>query len=153
EGQLPCARRVSGIDWDAPVLARWSETVRAAIDASPVPVWLLAHSFGCLASVVAASDRSERVAGVFLVAPADPERFSPLGVRAEHARRAAGWGAASLPRSRLPFPARIVASSDDPWARLSVAARWSGVWGSRLLNLGAAGHINVTSGFGPWPQG
>ena len=38
-------------------------------------VWLVAHSYGCLASVVAAADRPERVAGLLLVAPPEPDRF------------------------------------------------------------------------------
>ena len=62
EAHLPDARRVIGIDWEAPVLARWAGAVRDAIDRAPGPVWVVAHSFGCLASVVAAADRPERVA-------------------------------------------------------------------------------------------
>lgn len=26
-------------------------------------------------------------------------------------------------------------------------------WGSELVNIGPAGHINAEAGFGPWPQG
>ena len=26
-------------------------------------------------------------------------------------------------------------------------------WGSDLVDMGLAGHINVASGFGPWPYG
>jgi predicted alpha/beta hydrolase family esterase len=26
-------------------------------------------------------------------------------------------------------------------------------WGADLVDLGHAGHINVASGFGPWPRG
>ena len=78
ERQLPESRRVSGIDWEAPVLARWAAEVRREIDAAASAVWLVAHSFGCLASVVAAADRPEKVAGALLVAPADPARFRPV---------------------------------------------------------------------------
>lgn len=35
EGQLPEARRVVGIDWESPVLARWAGAVRRQIDDSP----------------------------------------------------------------------------------------------------------------------
>lgn len=36
-----------------------------------------------------------------------------------------------------------------------VLARWAAEvrWGSRLVHIGRAGHINAESGFGPWPQG
>ena len=57
EGELPEAHRVAGIDWDTPLLARWAGEVRREIDAAPGAVWLVAHSFGCLASAVAAADR------------------------------------------------------------------------------------------------
>ncbi|MCK9910359.1 alpha/beta hydrolase, partial [Microbacteriaceae bacterium K1510] len=33
------------------------------------------------------------------------------------------------------------------------AAAWADAWGSQLINLGAAGHINVSSGHGAWPRG
>jgi predicted alpha/beta hydrolase family esterase len=26
-------------------------------------------------------------------------------------------------------------------------------WGAEFVDMGAAGHINTASGFGPWPQG
>lgn len=32
-------------------------------------------------------------------------------------------------------------------------AEWAEIWNMRLINLGAAGHINPASGFGPWPDG
>ena len=47
----------------------------------------------------------------------------------------------------------LVASTNDPWMNFASAAYWAERWGSRLHCLGAAGHINVDSGFGPWPDG
>jgi hypothetical protein len=153
EAQLPGARRVADIDWERPILARWANAVRDAIDRSPGPVWVVAHSFGCLASVVAAADRPDRVAGLMLVAPADPDRFTPTGLRdaTDHHDRdsLAQW----IPRHALPAPSLVVASTNDPWVRLSSAAYWADCWGSQLVDIGPAGHINVDSGHGPWPQG
>ena len=153
EGQLPEARRIAGIDWEAPILARWAGAVRDAIDRTPGPVWLVAHSFGCLASVVAAADRPERVAGLMLVAPADPERFSLTGLRVPGDPHAPQSLARWIPDRPLALPSVVVASSDDPWVPLPTAARWAERWGSRLDEIGAAGHINVESGHGPWPEG
>jgi uncharacterized protein len=150
EEQLPDARRVGGIDWEAPVLARWAGAVRREIDEAPHAVWIVAHSFGCLASVVAAADRPERVAGALLVAPADPARFGPLGLAEEAAHRGDTLGP-WLPSGQLDFPCAVIASTNDPWVRLTVAAYWADRWGSRFISIGAAGHINVDSGFGPWP--
>lgn len=148
--QLPDARRVTGIDWELPVLARWAGAVRREIDESAHAVWIVAHSFGCLASVVAAADRPERVAGALLVAPADPARFGPLGLCGDgssHTEDLGPW----LPQGQLGFPCAVIASTNDPWVRLTVAAYWADRWGSRFINIGAAGHINVESGFGAWP--
>ena len=138
ERQDPQARRVGQQHWDKPDLRRWAGQVRRGIDASAGPVWLVAHSFGCLASVRAGVDRPNRVAGALLVAPADPEKFG-LTER--------------LPQSPLPFPSIVVASTSDPWLRFVRAAYWANRWGSCLLNLGDVGHINPASGFGPWPAG
>ncbi|TAH48147.1 MAG: alpha/beta hydrolase [Betaproteobacteria bacterium] len=152
EERLPGAQRVRSIDWEAPVLARWAGAVRDEIDAAPHAVWLVAHSFGCLASVVAVADRPEKVAGALLVAPADPRRFGPFGLRdadADDSECIAGW----LPDAPLECPSTVVASSTDPWVRLENAALWAERWGSRLIDIGDAGHINTESGFGPWPFG
>lgn len=152
ERQLPDARRVRGIDWETPVLARWASAVRREIDASPHAVWIVAHSFGCLASIVAASDRPDKVAGALLVAPADPARFGPLGLRDDRQDPADDLGP-WLPHVQTGFPCVVVASTNDPWVRLSVAAYWADRWGARFICLGPVGHINIESGFGPWPEG
>lgn len=153
ERQLPDARRVTGIDWERPLLAHWANAVQDEIDRSPGPVWLVAHSFGCLATVVAAANRPGRIAGLMLVAPADPERFTASGLRDENSHpeqdSVAGW----IPRQALGVPGIVVASTNDPWVRLSSAAYWADRWGCRLEEIGAAGHINVDSGHGPWPHG
>ena len=78
------------------------------------------------------------IRGAFLVAPADPDRF-----RIPHV----------LLEENLGFPSLVVASSNDPWVKAEQAAYWAGQWGSAYLDIGAAGHINVDSGHGPWPQG
>ncbi|MBI2311153.1 MAG: alpha/beta hydrolase [Betaproteobacteria bacterium] len=150
ESQVPAAVRVSRIDWEAPVLARWASAVRNSIDRACGPVWLVAHSYGCLAAVLGAADRPERVAGAMLVAPADPDRFSPSGFRADDSSESlVSW----MPRSQLGFASTVVISNNDPWVKMTRAAYWAECWGSRLINIGDAGHINVDSGFGPWPQG
>lgn len=138
EAREPRSMRVEQDDWRTPGLPRWSARVGEAIDRAEGPVWLVAHSFGCLASVHAAARRPGRVAGALWVAPASPDKF---GVGPD------------LPGERLPYPSFLVASLDDPWMSFERAMDWSARWGSRLVSLGRAGHINVDSGFGPWPQG
>ena len=134
----PESVRVEQENWTTPDLLRWAATLAAALDSEGRPVWIVAHSFGCLAAVVAATARPGSVRGAFLVAPADPQKFDV----ARH-----------LPQTALPFPSLLVASSTDPWMKLMTAALWAERWGSRLVNIGAAGHVNPASGFGPWIEG
>lgn len=151
ETAIPNARRVRGIDWEMPALARWAAAVRREIDAAPVGVWIVAHSFGCLATIAAAADRPARVAGVLLVAPAEPQRFSLTGLADSGA--AITSVDASLPMQALPTSSVLVASRNDPWLAFERASALAERWGGSLIDAGRAGHINADSGFGPWPAG
>lgn len=148
---IPGARRVGGIDWARPVLALWAGEVRREIDQAPGAVWLVAHSFGCLASVIAATDRPAKVAGLLLVASAEPRRFSLFGRRDEYP--GGGNVASALPAGPLNSPSLLVASRNDPWLDFVHAGELADRWGSRLVDAGEAGHINTDSGHGAWPQG
>ncbi|THF67384.1 alpha/beta hydrolase [Pseudothauera nasutitermitis] len=138
EQLLPEARRVVQDDWSTADLPRWRERVQASIDASVGRVVLVAHSFGCLASVAAAARQPDRIAAALLVAPADPRKFGVSQL---------------LPAGHLGFPSIVVASANDPWVSLATARHWAGRWASRFINVGDQGHINVDAGFGPWPEG
>ena len=138
ETQLPDTRRVEQADWERTCLSDWAARVREEIDAIGDAVWIVAHSFGCLASVTAAFERADRILGALLVAPADPHRFGEPTALLEEA---------------LPFPSLVVSSNNDPWVKASAAEYWAGQWRSDYLNIGDAGHINVDSGHGPWPDG
>lgn len=138
EHKLPNTLRVLQSDWETPHLPRWAGAVRHELSRANGHVWIIAHSFGCLAAAHAAFDFRDKVAGIMFVAPADPDKFNV---------------AHSLPHVRLGFPSVVVASSNDPWLGLTKAAYWADQWGARLINLGNAGHINTESGFGPWPDG
>lgn len=153
EEQLPDVRRVRHIDWDVPVLARWATEVRREIDEAAGVVWLVAHSYGCLASVVAAADRPERVAGLLLVAPPEPDRFTAFGLRDPRDITCKSGLAEWIPASPIGVPSMVVASRDDPWASIEQTAHWADCWGSLFIDVGLAGHINIESGHGPWPQG
>lgn len=152
ESQLPNTRRITAIDWESPVLDIWAEAIQWEIKRSPDPVWLVAHSFGCLATIAASVALEDHIAGALLVAPADPDRFTPLGAR-ESEPVTTTTLAARLPKQELGFPSLLVASSDDPWMPSSKLASWQAAWNSHCVCIGQAGHINVESGFGPWPAG
>jgi predicted alpha/beta hydrolase family esterase len=115
-------------------------------------VWLVAHSFGCLVCAVIAADIPEKVAGVLMVAPADPRRFHPLG-----RKRCIDAELESLeplmPAFKLGLPGLLVYSSNDPWMQETQAKAWAGHWGLPTYLMSFAGHINTDSGFGAWPEG
>ena len=152
EKRIPGAKRVEQ-EWEKPILAYWAQNIRQAIDDADGAVWLVAHSFGCLASVAASLDRARKVAGMMLVAPANPELFTPGGIRQENESALHENVRALLPSSALPFPCLIITSTDDPWMPHDKAQMMAECWGSRFITLGAAGHINIDSGFGSWPEG
>ena len=58
-----------------------------------------------------------------------------------------------MPRVPLPFPSIVVASRDDPYVSLEQARSYATAWGSRWVDVGAAGHINSASNLGTWPAG
>jgi predicted alpha/beta hydrolase family esterase len=137
-GQVAGAVRVEQDAWGTPDLDGWSQRVADTIAAlGPGPHVVVAHSFGCLATVHALARRPAlNVAQVLLVAPAEPNRFDVAAV---------------LPQSRLAVRSCVVASDNDPWMSATEAHAWALRWGSDWINLGNAGHINVDSGYGPFP--
>lgn len=138
EHRIPGSVRVIQRDWSHADLPEWSSRVRREINRIPGRIIIVAHSFGVLAAVQAAEDHKGKVAGALLVAPADPDKLDVADY---------------LPARPLSFKSVIVASTNDPWMTLERAAYWADRWDSELVNLGAVGHINVESGFGPWPEG
>ncbi|GHC93278.1 alpha/beta hydrolase [Pseudorhodoferax aquiterrae] len=141
EARLPDVTRVQQDDWVAPRRAAWLENTVRAILARPDPVLLVAHSLGCIVVAHLPPEAQARVHGALLVAPADPER------------RAVLVDFAPVPHARLPFRSTLVASTNDPYCPVRLAGAYARAWGSQLVRLPDAGHINVDSGHGEWPQG
>lgn len=137
-------RRVEQRDWDAPECGEWVRTLDSAVREAAGPPLLVAHSLGCIAVAHWAARFDRPVAGALLVAPADVERpDAPEPIR----------GFAPVPLRPLPFPSILVASSDDPYLAPERARELARGWGSRLVEIGAAGHVNTAAGFGSWPEG
>jgi predicted alpha/beta hydrolase family esterase len=137
-------RRVEQREWEAPDRRDWVAALDAAVEEAGPGVVLAAHSLGCVTVAHWAAETRQAIRGAFLVAPSDVEApIYPAGP--------VGFG--PMPLARLPFPSLVVASSDDPWVSLDRARRFAEAWGSRLVEVGPAGHINTASGHGPWPEG
>ena len=139
-------QRVEQHDWLRPLRGDWIARLEEVLLARAVPVWLVGHSLGCLlvAAWAAHSRQTARVAGALLVAPGDPElpALRPL---------LRSW--APVQQTRLPFPALLLGSSNDPYCSLARAQRFAGDWGAGFVGLGACGHLNAESGLGDWPEG
>lgn len=155
ESRIPGARRIRGIDWDTPAIHAWAGAIVREIDLTAGEVWLIAHSFGVLAALLAGTRRGERIAGAMLVAPADPELFSEAGFQdwTDDTLTRPLSVARLLPHAALPYPALLVLSSNDPWMRVTTGLTWASRWGARVSQAGPAGHLNEGSGHGPWPEG
>jgi hypothetical protein len=128
--------RVSQRDWEAPRVDDWAEPLDRAIREAQGRVFIVAHSFGCLAAIRRLEQRSGDVSGALLVAPADPAKWAP-----------------ALSLQELPIPTTLVASRNDPWIPLGKAHHVARQLGSSFVNAGEAGHINTESGYGPWSEG
>jgi len=152
EGRLPGSRRLQGVDWHQPVLAHWAARVRDTLQHEAQPLWLVAHSFGCLAALTAAADLPGKVAGLILVAPAEPRRFDFLGLRDEAGPARAPSLEQALPTAPLGVTGLLLASRSDPFLRYERAEAFAQRWGLPLSDAGDAGHLNEQSGHGPWPD-
>jgi predicted alpha/beta hydrolase family esterase len=53
----------------------------------------------------------------------------------------------------LPFPSRLIVSSDDAFCSVERAQTLGAAWGSDVSIIAGAGHLNSASGHGPWPEG
>ncbi len=151
---LKTARRVEQADWFDPDRKAWGARILAAVEASTRPAVLVGHSLGVAAILHAAPllDRA-RVAGALLVAPSDLD-----AVENWPRDEAQDWEEivetfAPMPTARLPFPAKVIASSDDPFCSVPRAQALGAAWGADVSIVANAGHLNTASGHGPWPEG
>ncbi|WP_395701632.1 RBBP9/YdeN family alpha/beta hydrolase [Aquabacterium sp.] len=144
--QLHGWQRVQQHDWVWPRRGDWMAQLETTLLASPQPAVLVAHSLGChlVAAWAAHSAHTDRVRGALLVAPPDvdapdlPPQLAP-------------WRPAR--RHRLPFAARLLYSSDDPFGSVACAEALATDWGAEARCIGPRGHLNAESGLGDWPEG
>jgi predicted alpha/beta hydrolase family esterase len=139
------AQKVDQAIWDRPTLAEWVAELVVAVRRSPGAV-LVGHSLGCALIAHVAQLRGARgIAGALLVAPAEVNRGGPAG------NLLSGFG--PMPMAPLPFPSVVVASRDDPYVKFESSRQFADSWRATFVDAGAAGHINVASGYGDWPAG
>jgi predicted alpha/beta hydrolase family esterase len=145
EREDPSLVRIAPASWDAPDLEDWLAALDAAVAAAPEPPVLVAHSLGCLLVGHWWMRTSHAARGAFLVATPDPD-----GPRFPAVEAASFRGRLDV---KAPFPVLMVASADDPYGTPAYAAARASAWGAELVQAGALGHINGSSGLGDWPWG
>jgi hypothetical protein len=147
EQQNPDFKRVHQADWETPKRRDWVNNITQAVLEAPSPIVFVGHSLGCIALAhwfFMAPELVYRVKGALLVAPADIDRDDmPLLLK----------DFAPIPRQPLPCASVVVASRNDPYLTQESARDLAEVWGSSLIEIGDAGHINSESGLGDWPEG
>ncbi|GIF00746.1 hypothetical protein Ari01nite_82100 [Paractinoplanes rishiriensis] len=126
------------------VLRQRVAALDAAVSGSDEPAILIAHSAGCITTVVWAARHTGPVRAALLVTPpyidgAEPDEPGDVP-----------W---VVPRGRLPFPAVLVASRTDPYTSFAQFEQFAADWGAELVDAGDAGHLDTAGGFGPWPDG
>ena len=154
--RLPHVARLEGVDWTRPDLSSWVDQAQSQVQALGQPVWLVAHSFGCLVAATLAAIAPELVRGIVFVAPAEPRRFAVDGglrntrfdQTAQEIRSLVDIVPHALPAS---IQSVVLGSENDPWLAFPDAEALAEGWRSHFVNLGEAGHVNTDSGYGPWP--
>jgi len=139
-------RRVEQREWHRPAREEWVDSIERTVQEAASPIYLVAHSLGCVAVAHWAADRDvARIAGALLVAPPwlsasqrCPEELTSF---------------VPIPAVRFPFHSILVASENDSYLPIETAMRLARSWGSEFVNAGRLGHINIASGHGPWAGG
>lgn len=144
ENQYPEFIRVEQQNWDTPDCETWINYLDSCIPVNSKDVLLVGHSLACMEIAFWAEKFKRQIKGALLVAPSDTQAASyPEGTT----------GFSPIPLITLNFPSIVVSSADDFYVSAERAAQFAQAWGSRLIPIGNAGHINALSGFGIWNEG
>ncbi len=138
-------RRVDQESWDQPDCESWINRIENDLKGlNYSELILVGHSIGCIAILKWYEKFGHKIKGALLVAPSDSEREGyPEYIK----------GFTPIPNKKLPFPTTIVASDNDHVTELKRSREFAHKWGSKLVILNNAGHIESESGFGDWPLG
>ncbi|CAH1658218.1 MAG: serine hydrolase family protein [Chelatococcus sp.] len=141
----PAAVIVEQDDWANPDREAWLARLDAAL-AGANEAMLIAHSLGVILVAHHAATRPlSPVRAALLVAPGDADLHAPANPPIA--------SFAPMPRAPLPYPSTMVLSRTDPHMSFARSTELARDLGSSVVDLDDAGHINVDSGFGPWPLG
>lgn len=144
EFQKPNFKRVNQQSWNHPDCNDWIQILEDTVDEAGSQVKIVAHSLGCLLLSHWAGQTDLKIAGALLVAVPDPEgdNFPQQAI-----------GFSPVAKKPFIFPSTVIASSNDPYSNMSFTKECATAWGSKIIELGAYGHINSDSGLADWPFG
>ena len=149
--QLMSCSRVQQKDWNHPILKDWIQQFVKTVRPIQGDIQIVAHSFGCLTTVAALAlhpELNRKIKNLVLVAPANPVRFGENGF----ARDSAADYKAFFHQLNIRVPTTMLISENDPWLAFEDAKQLADAWKLYPVNLGQVGHVNVASGFGPFPE-
>ncbi len=137
--------RINQQEWDAPDCEDWIQTIdKAMAEYDLSTVVFIGHSLACTTIAHWANRFGKKIKGALLVAPSDVDmpgyNFPTTGF-------------SPIPSNTINFKTIVVASTNDEWVTLERAQYFASNWGSEFVNIGEAGHINATAGFGKWNEG
>src|SRR5262249_15210018 len=137
--------RIEQREWEAPACEEWITTIdKKVLEFDLSTVVLVGHSLGCSTIAHWATKYKRQIKGALLVAPSDLEAphytFPTVGF-------------SPIPLDKINFKTIVVASTNDIWVSLERAKMFADSWGSEFINIGNAGHINVSSGHTNWDEG
>lgn len=136
--------RIEQNEWEKPNCEDWINNIEAAVSKYNLHnVILIGHSLGCTTIAHWAKKFKHKIKGALLVAPSDIE--APVYIFE-------ATGFVPIPLDKLNFKTIVVTSENDVWVSLERAKYFAEKWGSELINIGNAEHINADSGFGEWKE-
>lgn len=143
--KLDNCHRIEQDNWMAPVLEDWLERIEETLKNEDLSnTILITHSLGGVTLAHWVKKYGKKIKGALIVAPPDLEfPAEDLGVESF----------APIPENKLPFPSIVVCSTNDDWMSVERAKYYAEAWGSELLTLENAGHVNGDSGYGDWDGG
>jgi predicted alpha/beta hydrolase family esterase len=142
----PHSEIVEQQDWSKPDVEQWVKAVEKRIDELGTAVYIIGHSLGSILGAHLSNSRiAPKIKGAMLVAPCDLDIVAQMHPSSVEFGKQPDWN--------IRFPSLLIGSEDDHYMPLERLHETSALWNAELASLGSAGHINIVSGFGRWPEG
>ncbi|MCH2225222.1 MAG: alpha/beta hydrolase [Crocinitomicaceae bacterium] len=141
---LEC-KRILQENWKAPDCQTWIDKIEMELASEDYSeLILIGHSIGCIAIVKWFEKYQHIIKGALLVAPSDSENK-------QYPNYITGFS--PIPLKELPFKTIVVASTNDHVSSFDRSKLFASQWGSELITLQNAGHIEDQSGYTNWDYG